>query len=60
MRLCLGERSFEMGSTIYDGSVKGQLERMRETLSNLRPPAGGPELNAISTCADCWWLKAES
>jgi F-type H+-transporting ATPase subunit delta len=30
----LGGAVVRMGSTIYDGSVKGQLERMRETLSN--------------------------
>ncbi len=31
----LGGAVVRLGSTIYDGSVKGQLERMKETISSL-------------------------
>jgi F-type H+-transporting ATPase subunit delta len=30
----LGGAVVKIGSTIYDGSVKGQLERIKEALSN--------------------------
>jgi F-type H+-transporting ATPase subunit delta len=33
-RSLLGGAIVKIGSTIYDGSVKGQLERIRETISN--------------------------
>ena len=33
-RAILGGAVIQVGSTIYDGSVKGQLERLKETLAN--------------------------